>query len=86
MYCISDSNYTHIHLIDNKKILVSRTLKEIESLLADNHFLRIHHSHIINLQKIEKYIRGDGGYVVMDDKKSLSVSRSRKEALLSMFK
>ena len=85
IYCISDSNYTHIHLIGNKKILVSRTLKEIESMLVDSGFLRIHHSHLINLQKIEKYIRGDGGYVVMDDKKSLSVSRSRKEALLSIF-
>jgi len=54
-------------------------------MLLDSGFLRIHHSHLINLQKIEKYIRGDGGYVVMDDKKSLSVSRSRKEALLSIF-
>ncbi|MEM7187748.1 MAG: LytTR family DNA-binding domain-containing protein [Bacteroidota bacterium] len=85
MYCISDSNYTHIHLENGQTILVSRTLKEIEGLLAGAHFLRIHHSHLINLQKIEKYIRGDGGYVVMDDKKSLSVSRSRKDALLRIF-
>jgi len=85
LYCISDSNYTHIHLINNKKILVSRTLKEIEAMLFENQFLRIHHSHLINLQKIERYVRGDGGYVVMDDKKSLSVSRSRKETLLSIF-
>jgi two-component system LytT family response regulator len=85
LYCTSDSNYTNIHLIDGKTILVSRTLKEIEAMLVDLHFLRIHHSHLINLHKIERYIRGDGGYVVMDDKKSLSVSRSRKEALLAMF-
>ncbi|MBV1924767.1 MAG: LytTR family DNA-binding domain-containing protein [Flavobacteriaceae bacterium] len=85
MYCISDSNYTNIHLINNKKLLVSRTLKEIELMLEGSGFLRIHHSYLINLQKIEKYIRGDGGYVVMDDKKSLSVSRSRKEALLTIF-
>lgn len=85
LYCISDSNYTHIYLINNKVILVSKTLKEIEALLIDNKFLRIHNSHLINLQKIEKYIRGDGGYVIMDDKKSLSVSRSRKEILLTNF-
>lgn len=85
LYCISDSNYTHIYLDTGKNILVSRTLKEIEALLIENQFLRIHHSHLINLQKIERYVRGDGGYVVMDDKKPLSVSRSRKEALLSMF-
>ncbi len=85
MYCVSDSNYTHIYLTTTKKILVSKTLKEIEALLKGVGFLRIHHSHLINLQKIEKYIRGDGGYVVMDDKKSLSVSRSRKDTLLSVF-
>ena len=85
MYCISTSNYTNIHLIDGKKILVSRTLKEIEGMLSEEGFLRIHNSHLINLSKIEKYMRGDGGFVIMDDQKALSVSRSRKEALLAFF-
>ncbi len=85
MYCISESNYTFIHLVDNKKICVSRTLKEIESMLVGEGFLRIHNSHLINLSKIEKYMRGDGGYVIMDDQKALSVSRSRKDALLEIF-
>lgn len=85
MYCISDSNYTYIHLTTSKKILVSKTLKEIEAMLQDKGFLRIHNSHLINLQKIEKYVRGDGGYVIMDDKKMLNVSRSKKEQLLSIF-
>lgn len=85
LYCISDSNYTHIHLLNDKRILVSRTLKEIESLLVDEGFLRIHNSNLINLKMIERYIRGDGGSVVMDDGKELSVSRSRKETLLKMF-
>lgn len=86
LYCISDSNYTFIHLDSGQKLLVSKTLKEIEAMLPNESFLRIHHSHLINFTKIEKYIRGDGGYVVMDDKKSLSVSRSRKEMLLSKFR
>jgi two-component system LytT family response regulator len=85
MYCISDSNYTYIHLDNNKKILVSKTLKDIESMLIDEGFLRIHNSNLINLQKIEKYIRGDGGYVIMDDNKSLNVSRSKKDQLLAIF-
>ena len=85
LYCISDSNYTEIYFDDGTKLLVSKTLKEIESLLMISNFLRIHHSHLINLGKISKYIRGDGGYVVMDNNKALSVSRSRKEALLSAF-
>ena len=85
LYCISDSNYTEIFLISSKKILVCKTLKDIESLLADDGFLRIHNSHLINLHKIQKYIRGDGGYVIMDDNNSLSVSRKRKELLLHYF-
>jgi len=85
MYCVSDSNYTYIYLDNNKKVLVSKTLKEIEAMLVDEGFLRIHNSNLINLQKIEKYIRGDGGYVIMDDNKSLNVSRSKKEQLLAIF-
>lgn len=85
MYCISDSNYTNIYLDDGSKLLVSKTLKEIEGVLQDLGFLRIHHSHMINLDKISKYLKGDGGYVVMDDGKSLSVSRARKEAFLQSF-
>ncbi|HPF10790.1 MAG TPA: LytTR family DNA-binding domain-containing protein [Flavobacteriaceae bacterium] len=85
MYCISDSNYTRVHLLGGTSHLVSRTLKEIEALLPLQQFLRIHHSHLINTQKISQYVRGDGGYVVMDDGKSLSVSRSRKDALLRKF-
>lgn len=86
IYCISDSNYTHIYLNNSKEILVCRTLKEVEGMLEDNdRFLRIHHSHIINLSKIEKYLRGDGGHVIMDDSRQLNVSRSRKEVLLAAF-
>lgn len=83
--CISDSNYTYIHLANQTSILVSRTLKEIESILPNKHFLRIHHSNLINLEQIKKYVRGDGGYVVMEDGKELSVSRSRKDTLLRIF-
>ena len=85
MYCLSDSNYTEIHLEDGSQYLVSKTLKDIESLLPSQFFIRIHHSHLINTQKISRYVRGDGGYVVMDDGKNLNVSRSRKEALLAYF-
>jgi len=85
LYCISDGNYTEIYLENQQKIVVCKALKEIESLLIDVGFLRIHHSHVINLQKIKNYIRGDGGYVVMDDNKMLNVSRSKKELLLNCF-
>jgi two-component system, LytTR family, response regulator len=83
--CESDSNYTHVFLRGGKRLLVSRTLKEIEELLRDHPFLRVHHSHLINLNEIVQYVRGEGGYVVMSDGSSVNVSRSRKEALLKVF-
>lgn len=83
--CESDSNYTNIYLKNGRKVLVSRTLKEIEELLDGHSFLRVHHSHLVNLNEITRYIRGEGGYVVMSDNSSVAVSRSRKEALLKVF-
>jgi two-component system LytT family response regulator len=85
LHCESDSNYTHITLKNKRKILVSRTLKEIEELLEEYPFLRVHHSHLVNLNEISRYIRGEGGYVVMSDEASIPVSKSRKEALLKIF-
>lgn len=85
LHCESDSNYTHVLLKNGKKFLVSRTLKEIEELLEGHPFLRIHHSHLVNLNEIVRYIRGEGGYVIMSDNTSITVSRSRKDALLKIF-
>jgi two-component system LytT family response regulator len=83
--CESDSNYTNVHLKNGRKILVSRTLKEIEELLEGHCFLRVHHSHVVNLEEVARYIRGEGGYVIMSDNSTINVSRSRKEALLKRF-
>ncbi len=85
LHCEADSNYTHVVLKHAKKVLVSRTLKEIEELLDGHAFLRIHHSHLVNLNEIVRYIRGEGGYLIMSDNTSITVSRSRKEALLKIF-
>ena len=82
IHCVSDSNYTVLTLKEKQKIIASRTLKEIEELLDDYSFLRVHHSHLINLNEVCKYIKGEGGYLVMSDESSVPVSRSRKEALL----
>jgi two-component system LytT family response regulator len=83
--CEADDNYTHVVLKTGKPLLVSRTLKEIEQLLAENSFLRVHQSHLINLNEMLRYIRGEGGYVIMSDNSSVPVSRSRKEVLLNVF-
>ena len=82
MYCTSDSNYTILSLKNQQKVVASRTLKEIEELLEDHSFLRVHHSNLINLNEVCKYVKGEGGYLVMSDGASINVSRSRKENLL----
>jgi len=83
LYCQASSNYTEITLIDSKKYTVSRTLKEYEDMLAGQNFFRIHHSYLINLDKVKKYVRGEGGYVIMNNDKSLDVSKRKKEGFLS---
>lgn len=83
IYCEASSNYTNIFMADGKKYIVSRTLKEYEDLLADQDFFRIHNSYLINLNAIKKYVRGEGGYVVMTNDKSLDVSKRKKESFLS---
>ena len=83
LYCEASSNYTEITMEDNKKYIVSRTLKEYEDLLVDQDFFRVHHSTLINLNAIKKYVRGEGGYVIMNNDKSLDVSKRKKESFLS---
>lgn len=80
--CASDRNYTAVLLKSKQKIIVSKILKEIEEMLEDYAFLRVHHSYIVNLNEISKYVKGEGGYLVMSDGSSVDVSRSRKEILL----
>jgi two-component system, LytTR family, response regulator len=84
-YCQSESNYTRFHFVDGKNIVVSKTLKEFESILLENHFFRIHRSYIINLNCIAKYNKGKGGEVVMKDGAILEVSREKKDEFLSLF-
>ena len=80
--CASDSNYTIFLLKNKQKIIVSHTLKETEEMLEEYSFLRVHHSHLVNLNEVSKYIKGEGGYLIMSDGSIVDVSRSRKEALL----
>jgi len=80
--CESDSNYTILHLKDKQKLIVSRTLKDIEDLLEEHSFSRVHHSYMVNLNEIQKYIKGEGGYLLMSDGSTVDVSRSKKEILL----
>jgi two-component system LytT family response regulator len=82
IYLEASINYTHIYLEDKRRFLVSRTLKEFEDILPEETFLRIHHSHIINKNFVERYIRGEGGQVVMQQGITLDVSKRKKADFL----
>ena len=81
----SSSNYSKIFFMDGKNILVTKLLKDFEEILHPYRFYRIHNSHLINLNYIKKYIRGDGGQVVMENNEVVDVSRRKKEQFLKLI-
>lgn len=83
--CESDGNYTTI-VLPQRKVTVSKTLKEIEKQLADYpNFFRLHNSHLVNLNHVSKYIRGEGGSVILTNSEEIGVSRSKKMELLEVL-
>lgn len=83
--CEADRNYTSFFLKDGKKILVSKTLKEYDLLLANHNFLRVQQSHLINLDYVERYDKGQGGAVVMQDGSQVPLSQSKREIFFSVL-
>ena len=81
----AQSNYTMLYFDDQSKLLASRTLKDFEDILPADTFFRIHNSHMINLNFIKKYIRGDGGQVEMTNGDSILVSRRKKDEFLKII-
>jgi two-component system LytT family response regulator len=83
--CESQSNYTKIYLTTHQKVTIAKTLKDVEETLQEYHFYRIHNSHLINLQHIEKFVKADGGYVLMSDGEHITVARNRKDGFIEQF-
>lgn len=81
IYIESDGNYCTFKMADNQKILVTKKLKEINAILPENYFFRIHNSYIINLNKIKEFIKNDG-YVIMQTNDKIPVARQRKSDFL----
>lgn len=84
VFCKADDNYTEIHL-EQKKILVSKTLKYFEDALSAFPFARIHKSYLVNVNEVVKYKKGKGGSVIVSNGKELLVSASKKKELLAYF-
>lgn len=85
IYCEAESNYTNVVLTGGKKILISKVLKDIDEALSGPDFYRVHSSFLININHIKKFVRGDGGYIVMDNDAIVSISRNRKQEFMELF-
>lgn len=79
--CESDDNYTKFFIKNRKTILISKTLKEYEELLSEYDFIRIHQSHLINLQYVKSYLKKEGGHVLMNDDTQLPISQRKREMI-----
>lgn len=81
--CESSNNYTTFFLMNNEKIMVSKSINNYEKILSESHFCRIHNQHIVNLKYVKKYVKGRGGYVIMINDKQVDVSEGRKKEFMT---
>jgi len=82
IHCKSSGNYTHFYLIDQKPLLISKPLKEYEEILVPLGFMRVHQSHLVNLNHVQKIDKRDGCTLIMSDNTGIPVSTRRKDFLL----
>jgi two-component system LytT family response regulator len=82
LYCEASGSYTNVFLQNGTKMVTSKSLGDFETQLAHNKFFRIHHSHLINLNRVKEFQRHDGGYVIMENNKQLEVSQRKRKDFL----
>ncbi|HNB80537.1 MAG TPA: LytTR family DNA-binding domain-containing protein [Chitinophagaceae bacterium] len=84
-YCQAESNYTRVVMADGQRMMVARTLKDIDDTLAGKDFFRVHHSYLVNINHISRFVKGDGGYIVMPDKTEITIARSKRDDFFRLF-
>ena len=85
IYCKADGSYTTVILKNKQSCMVSKNLKDFENLLTESGFCRVHHSFLINLRHVQKYIKGEGGYVLLTDGHHVDISRRKKEEFIALL-
>ncbi len=84
-YAESSNNYTKLVLINKQSHIISKTLKDVQDVLEDLHFLRVHRQYIINLNHVKQFYRGENMYVVMTNGENIPVARSQKDKLVEKY-
>lgn len=85
LYCESDDNYTKFYLKNGTTSLVSKTLRDIQEILEERNFLRVHRQYLVNLDQISRYVKGEGNYLIMNNEASIPVARNQKDRLVERF-
>jgi len=80
--CVGESSYTTFHLKGGSKMIISKTLKEYEELLEEHNFLRVHKSHLVNLNHVKSFVKTADAHIVMDDGSTVTVSDMKKQEVL----
>lgn len=79
------TNYTHFHFSDGSKLLITKTLKEYDKMLSDVGFVRVHQSHLINMEHVKAYVKTEGGYILMKNDQIVPVSVRKKSFVVSLL-
>jgi len=85
VHCQAHDNFTDFYFNAKQKMMICRTLKFYEELLGDSGFMRVHKSHLVNLEHVVKYTRGKGGQLTMSDGSVIDVSPNKKDELMDKF-
>lgn len=83
--CEADSNNTIFYLQDNQKVFVTKTLKYFADMLDSYDFIRVHQSHLVNMQCISAFIKTDGGYLLLKNKETVPVSVRKKAEVIEIL-
>jgi two-component system LytT family response regulator len=84
--CQGESNYTHLYFADRKPILTAKSLIEFEELLSEYGFVRVHKTHVVNLNHVTSFTKNDGGVLFLSNGDSVAISRRRKDFTLEQLK
>ena len=84
-YCEANGSYTNFHIKPNVRLVVSKNLKEYEQMLADYDFMRVHNSFLINLHEVKKFVKSEGGYILMNNEAQISISPSKRDTFLRLM-
>jgi two-component system, LytTR family, response regulator len=85
LFAESDNNYTKFYLNDDKTYMVTRSLKEMQELLEDRGFLRIHRQYLVNVAQVAKFVKGDTSHVILTNSVQIPVSRNHRDQLIERF-